>query len=330
MSPDRRLRSFAVLAALCLCVSAGYVWLRTSQITAQAGSAAAAQAAPPVALPETPYVLFRSSSLGDGYGQVATLALDNLAAPRTPSGLVCERVDFSAGYGVCLGADRGSFTSYYADFFEADLRPRRRLQLQGIPSRTRVSPDGRHAAITVFVSGHSYAPGSFSTSTTIYRTADGAVLGELEQFAIERDGKLFREVDFNFWGVTFAADGNRFYATLASGGQNYLVEGDLAARRARVIHSGVECPSLSPDERRIAFKRLTSDGWHIFVLDLQTGVETALSEARSVDDQVEWLDNRRVLYALGEDIWVMAADGSGRPAVYLADAYSPAVIRQGS
>jgi hypothetical protein len=41
--------------------------------------------------------------------------------------------------------------------------------------------------------------------------------------------------------------------------------------------------------------------------------ETPLAEARSVDDQVEWLDNQRILYGLSRDIWVVRADGSGSP-----------------
>jgi hypothetical protein len=63
------------------------------------------------------------------------------------------------------------------------------------------------------------------------------------------------------------------------------------------------------------------------VLDLASGRETPLAETRSVDDQVEWLDDGRILYGLQGDIWVVPADGSGTPQVYLADALSPAVVR---
>ena len=256
------------------------------------------------------------------------MPLDNLSQPRTLLGLSCEQAYFAGGYGVCLIAERGvQTTSYHALIFDNALQQRHSFLLQGIPSRARVSPEGRYAAITVFVSGHSYMPGSFSTHVSIYRTADGSLVVELEQFTVERDGKLFREIDFNFWGVTFAADGNRFYATLGTGGQNYLVEGDLAARHARVLHASVECPSLSPDGQRVAFKRLTKSGWHLYVVDLRTGIETPLAETRSIDDQVEWLDDSQILYAFGNDIWVVAADGGGTSAIFLANAYSPAVAR---
>jgi hypothetical protein len=37
------------------------------------------------------------------------------------------------------------------------------------------------------------------------------VIGDLEQFTVSRDDQAFANRDFNFWGVTFAADGNRFF-----------------------------------------------------------------------------------------------------------------------
>ena len=79
-----------------------------------------------------------------------------------------------------------------------------------------------------------------------------------------------------------------------------------------MIAEDVECPSLSPDETRVAFKRRQGDNWRLHVLDLDTGREYPLAETRSVDDQVEWLDD----------------DGRGRPRVYRRDALSPAVVRQ--
>lgn len=340
MASRQRVGLFALICAVCLAVAVGYVWYRARQVAGTApasGQPAVAPLAPgegaaaaPVeagALPERPFVAFRSSVIDSGYGLLSTVPLDSPAGPRSPTGLSCERLYFAGDSGVCLTANRDVITTYQAYLFDGSLQPRHSLSLQGIPSRTRVSPDGRYAAVTVFVSGHSYAPGTFSTRTEIYRTADGSLEGELEQFTIERDGEVFRDIDFNFWGVTFAEDGRRFYATLATAGKNYLVEGDLVAKRARVIHDGVECPSLSPDGTRVAFKRLTPGGWRIYVLDLRTGVESPVSETRSVDDQVEWLDDGRLLYGLDEDILVVPADGSGAPELFIADASSPAVVR---
>ena len=72
--------------------------------------------------------------------------------------------------------------------------------------------------------------------------------------------------------------------------------------------------SLSPDETRLAFKERIQapNEWRLAVLDLATLQAKLLNESRSVDDQVEWLDDTHILYAmprqatgteLGVDIW---------------------------
>ena len=157
---------------------------------------------------------------------------------------------------------------------------------------------------------------------------------------MRRDGERFRAVDFNFWGVTFAADSDRFYATLGTGGAVHLVEGRVSTGRLDVVLEGVECPSLSPDQTRVAFKKRVplgmGYGWRLQVLDLQSRAVTPLAETRSVDDQAEWLDDATVLYAIPDssaptplvtDVWQVPADGSGAPELLLREASSPAVLR---
>jgi hypothetical protein len=64
--------------------------------------------------------------------------------------------------------------------------------------------------------------------------------------------------------------------------------------------------------------------------------DTLLNDDRSIDDQVEWLDNQHVLYAVADastpgqlatNIWVATTDGSEQPRIYLQGALSPAVVR---
>ena len=197
-----------------------------------------------------------------------------------------------------------------------------KVPLTGIPSRARISADGRLGATTVFVNGDSYAPGDFSTRTDIIDMRTGRIIANLESFAVTRGGEPFDNANFNFWGVTFARDDNRFYATLGSGAQTYLVQGSLKRRTLQVIHDHVECPSLSPDGTRIAFKRsLNSHGsWRLYVLDLKTMREKPLAEPSSVDDQVEWIDNDHISYWLHSDTWSLPADGTGSPTLLLKDA----------
>src|SRR6185503_3685589 len=148
---------------------------------------------------------------------------------------------------------------------------------------------------TVFVTGqsHGYAGSSFSTKTSLVDMMSGDQLGDLEQFATWRNGTRFQAADFNFWGVTFARDSNTFYASLKTAGKTYLVRGDLRLRKLTVLHENVECPSISPNNRLIAFKKRVGGDlspWRFYLLDLTTMAERALAgEQRSVDDQIEWL-----------------------------------------
>ena len=125
-----------------------------------------------------------------------------------------------------------------------------------------------------------------------------------------RDGHVMTAKDRNFWGVTFAPNGDRFYATLSTQGKTYLVQGSVNARGGHLMRGNVECPSLSPDGRRIAYKkRVAADGsWRFHVLDIASGRDVELAEPRSVDDQIEWLDNAHVLYGSDQTVWVLPAD----------------------
>ena len=262
------------------------------------------------------------------YGFTAVAALAKLGE-RAVNPLACGRVYFSAGRGLCL-EPAGAIVKQRVLILGRRLQPVGSVTLQGVPSRARVSPDGRYGAVTFFVYGHSYAtPGAFSTQTTIIDLVRGKAVVDVERFRVTKNDRHFDSPDFNFWGVTFAKNSDRFYATLASRGRTYLVEGSVSGRTARVLGEDVECPSLSPDETRIAFKKRIGDTarWRLHTLDLGTMHHTALAETRSVDDQAEWLDDKTVLYGRDEAVWAVPADGSGTPRRLLGFADSPAVVR---
>jgi hypothetical protein len=334
-----RVVSFIAVVIGCALLAIGYArWAAVRNRASDAEPLVTDPTALSAALSE-PHLLFRSTTPGRGYGRLSVEPLSNPGRGRQASQLSCERLDMAAGTGVCLSANRDVFTTYSAVVFDRAFAPRHTLKLTGIPSRVRLSPNGRLAGITVFETGHSYAQAGFSTRTTIIETATGATLADLESFSVSHDRRPFRHEDFNFWGITFAADSNRFFATLSSAGVLYLVQGDVAARTAVVIDRDVECPSLSPDNQRIAYKKRQRAGmqltWRVALLDLGTRQHRVLeAETRHVDDQMAWLGNDRILYAIPSDtrpgsstIVVLPIDG-GPPRDLVADAYSPAAVLQ--
>ena len=281
----------------------------------------------------TPFVLVRDLDRDDAanYGRLALAPLEGgRPGALLLAGETCERVDFAAGHGLCLGT--ADPTGFKAKVLDGQLRKVGSVKLAGVPSRTRVSPDGRYGGVTSFVTGHSYADvGQFSTAATIIDLERGKKFADLEKdFTITLHGKPATARDRNFWGITFSRDGDTFYATMATGGKTYLIKNSLRRRTGTAIHENVECPALSPDETRIGYKKAVGHDppvWRFHVLDLATGRETPLAEQEPLDDQIEWLDDDHVLYRSGESTWTMPADGSGKPERWLAGADSPAVVR---
>jgi hypothetical protein len=282
-------------------------------------------------------MVFRNMAWGPHRDELTTVPAADPSGPRTASDLKCLRFYAASGTGVCLQAVHGTVTdTYRALILDAHLKETAHYDVPGIPSRARVSPTGHFAAWTAFVGGDSYAGTNFSTRAAIVDTRTGTLIPTLESFRILKDGHVYHAADVNFWGVTFASDDRTFYATLATKGSTYLVRGDLRARTVTTIHTNVECPSLSPDGTRIAFKKrvkgLPKDApWHLYVLNLRTMHETSLAEPRSVDDQAVWRDDHTIVYAMpgdyGADLYSVPADGTGRARRISSAAVSPAFLK---
>jgi len=328
MTAGRRVAAFAV--AVGLAVAGVTLSLRHARTTPPAAADEAPAPATLIAPPDRPFVVVRQLGPGDSWGRVALVPLDAPDGPRHVTALRCDRVYVAGGRGVCLEATGLTGRAVLLD--AGTWQPRASLALTGPPSRARVSRNGRYAAFTVFEQGHSYADDLFSTRTTIVDTGTGTPLPDLETWPAWQGASRLRRADLNYWGVTFEPDGRHVYATLAFAGTPYLVRGDLETREFRVVAPHVECPSLSPDGRRIAFKRAVGLKWRLWVRDLASGVEHVVAgETRSIDDQVEWLDDRRLLYQFpsddGNHVYVVDADGTTPARVFVRDAWSPAVVR---
>ncbi|HTZ45501.1 MAG TPA: hypothetical protein VMB79_16695, partial [Jatrophihabitans sp.] len=330
----------AILVAVCVLAIAGTV---TALLVARS---AGGRGGPPVArtsfagLASAPRIVFRSTTRADGYGTVAAVALSDPAGPRgflsSGSGPVqCDRVYATAARLLCLASDRGLVTTYSAAVYDLGATGTPKLQslpLAGVPSRARLSRDGTLAATTSFVAGDSYAATTFSTRTVISRVG-GASYGSLEDFRLVHQGRTIAPVDRNFWGVTFAADDDTFYATAEWAHHTWLVQGRLSTRTLRTLVEDAECPSLSPDGAHIVYKHrggLPTGQWRLMAYTVSDGSTRQLAETHSVDDQVEWLTDDQVLYGLPRtgsqaaesDVWSLPIDGSGPPKLLIPDAWS--------
>lgn len=334
---SRRVLIFAIVCLVSLGGATAYAVSDLDRYQDRIAEAPKVETTAETSFADEPRIVFRNTAIGPDYGLVATVALADPGGARAVTDLSCDRIDVVATGGSCLVSDPGAVTRYRWLDLDADLGVMDESPLAGMPSRTRLSPDGSKVASTTFVAGHSYMQVGFSTATVV-REVGGSSWGNLEKFQLILDGAEVSPADRNVWGVTFDAEGSGFYATVATGGSPYLVRGDLAKRTLTTIRKGAECPALSPDGSQVAYKKDIGKGevhWAVAVLDLATGTERVLErEERSVDDQLQWLDDDTLLYALPRDddpgvtdVWALAADGASSPKVLIERAWSPAVVR---
>ena len=330
-----------MLLAICVLAVGGavaYITLSRARQTADRATVSPAAQTTLSAVTAGPHIVFRNTNARRDYGQVAVVSLANPAGPRAITVMSCDRVYATAHNYLCLSSSTGVMTTYTARVLNADMEDMQELPLTGVPSRARLSRDGAYAATTSFTAGDSYASASFSTRTIITKVGDPTGARNLEDFALIHNGKRISPIDRNYWGVTFAADDDTFYATVQWSKHTWLVRGSLSRRTVVTLVEDAECPSLSPDGQQIVYKQranLPAGHWRLARYDIATGRITPLAEKHSVDDQVEWLDASHVIYgvphggtqAKADDVWELPTDGVGAPKLLIADAWSPAVVR---
>lgn len=334
-----RTRVLALVVTCVLAIGAAAAYVITSRARQAAQQAAVTPAAQTALADVTagPHIVFRSTNKKSDYGRVAVVALADPSGPRAITPAQCDRVYATNQRYLCLSSVAGVVTTYSAHVLDPSFAAVQTLPLTGIPSRARLSRDGALAATTSFTAGDSYASTSFATRTVVTRVG-GDSYGSLEDFSLIHAGAAITPIDRNYWGVTFAADDDTFYATVEWSQHTWLVKGSLSGRRVVTLREDAECPSLSPDGQHIVYKQrgdLPAGQWRLVRYDVATGQVTQLGETRSVDDQVEWLDDTHIIYGIPRtgpeagtsDVWKLPIDGSAPATLLVPEAWSPSVVR---
>ncbi len=275
---------------------------------------------------------------GDDYGKLAVRHADGT---RTLLERECVRVHIAAEHGVCVSQNDGIVATFTTTFFES-INPQVEIKsyASALPSRARISPEGTFSAVTAFVTGSSYEDIGAETTTivTIDQIESTRRIRGTGQLTINSDEDRFKNLDPQYWGITFA-DENEFYITGFYGEEPEVMRGWLDDMTLEPTGWVGSCPSLSPDGKTLVFKEMRADGgFDLVAVDLETDDKWRLGETRSVDDQVEWLDNDTVLYALHPDggdtavqpefdIWMVDIAEGSEPVLFLPNANSPAVAR---
>jgi hypothetical protein len=288
-----------------------------------------------------PHIVFRNTLPGPQYGLVAAVPLGDPSGARAFTPITCDRVDVAGAFASCLRTVSGVATTFETDVYDVATWQRTQTwPLPGIPSRTRLSDDGTLVGTTAFVTGDSYATVGFSTRTEIHSTADGSSRGDLESWHLTVDGKPFTASDRNIWGVTFVDD-DTIFVTAAShaAGKTWLMTGSIASQTLTSVVDNAECPSVSPDKTKVAYKKVvdTVNGqpvWAVAVRDIHSGSETLIPSTKGLDDQVEWLDDSTLLYGLPRtgqagttDVYSVGTTADAQPSLFISGAWSPSVVR---
>jgi hypothetical protein len=231
------------------------------------------------------------------------------------SSIRCARIHAApSGEVLCLSNNvktkgRFEFSAPYAATYSRDLSNelnRVNENSNARINRARISSDGKQQAWTYFISGHNYmdaGSSQFSTLTQLSSAENGKpnTVHNLEKWPLTHKGLLVKTPDLNYWGVSFhPKTPHQFLVTAFFKGKPYLAMGDLRTKTLNVIFEGVECPSYNPSGDAIAFKkRISSTRWAPAVLNLSTMKVTVFSHIKqSVDDQIDWLDARTLLYEI--------------------------------
>jgi hypothetical protein len=283
---------------------------------------------------EPPFLIFRTLAPPEAHGTVALLKLGPARAERQLTTLSCVRLHYAGGRGLCAVQEAVKESPGYAAYiFDRALTRGTRIALPGVVTRIRVAPDGRRGAVTTYFEEETPAGERLATDTRVVDMRSGRQVADLREFAIDSEGFPAPAPPIDVGSLSFERDGDRFFASISTAVERYLVAGSIDHRRMTILRPAMASESLSPDGGHLLVKKPGANGfWQLAVIDLRTWSERDLQHGkRSVDDQVEWLDNEHVIYHdtddIGTSLWMLPVDGINGPQVLVKDAYSGAVQR---
>ena len=103
---------------------------------------------------------------------------------------------------------------------------------------------------------------------------------------------------------SFSADGKSFTYIARDGAENRVMVGSTSApTSATIARKGperVDAPALSPDGSRVAFQIMPKEDWELFVVKRDGSEETRITREIQHDLMPRFLDDRRLLAAIGE------------------------------
>lgn len=295
---------------------------------------------PAPANPSPGELAFISRIPGADYKRLAVLDTNG---DRRLLAQACDRFHIAADLLLCLSQQQsGLYEAEIVDMSAPDT-PTLYSEIAALPSRARISDDQQWASWTVFVSGSGYQDVTgFSTIVRMYDIEAGNSAIDISLFSIVAESIEYQYPEPDFWGVSFGDDGD-FFVTARFDGFIEVMRG--SAQDSTMSPTGMRgsCPSLSPDRSTVIYKRQVieygeADRFQLVAHDLLTGEEWELGESRSVDDQVEWLDNDTIVYALHApdqeetnlpqpefDIWELDIAPGSEPRLVIPLADSPSV-----
>lgn len=294
-----------------------------------------ARAAPP----SVGDIAFVNRIPGDDYLRLSVIGDDG---ERRLLDRSCDRFHTAEGTLLCLTqTSLGLYQAQLIDLTDPES-PVVHSEVAALPSRARLSQDGQWASWTVFISGSGYQDvGGFSTVVRIRDIAAGRS-ADMSTYEVVSDRTEFKFDEPTYWGVSFGTDGE-FWVTGQFDGFLEVLKGSTVDQTLTPTGLTGSCPSVSPDGKTLVYKRQVieygkADRYQLVAHDLETGNEWELGESRSVDDQVEWLDNDTILYGLHApgvevaaasfpefDVWQLDIAEGSEPELLIPLADSPSV-----